>query len=398
MFVEVTIMGSKNNKIIIGLAITMLCLLSFLYPALQKAKDVKMSSLNEPVGTPPSWSHIVDVKYSPKGNVLAFAAYSNGKWQLYLLDLENRQLRKCVELGKAARYEWTNNGEGLLYLIVKDEQTPWGNWYLFDLTSGNSTPIAKNAVKLKQSPTGASFCYIPGEHLGGLIYSDAKNKRILKKFFKDWSVLDFEWSPNGRFLLALLFVNINMVKVKGEDFGVIKYGLVDLKKGQERIIDSTIREAPVITPKFINSEEVVYFKSERIHTDKLRPPQFLNKPPFIILPPPGNIGVKRIWKLVKYDIVTGKKKIFPLQSTPIDLEPAPQGEVVAIVYRSEDHKDYTHKAQILDISKNKVEVLKNFTVGSVGRLCWNPNGKELVYINREHLYLLPLNGEEQQLL
>jgi Tol biopolymer transport system component len=350
-----------------------------------------MISSNEATGTSPAWSHIVDVKYSPKGNMLAFAAYSNGKWQLYLLDLEDRQLRKCVELGKAARYEWTNNGEGLLYLITKDEQTPWGNWYLNDLKSGSSTLIVKNAVKLKQSPTGDSFCYTPGDFLGGLIYTDAKNKRILKKFFKDWSVLDFEWSPNGRFLLALLFININMVKVKGEDFGVIKYGLVDLKKGQERIIDSTIREAPVITPKFINGDEVVYFKSERIPT-KL-PPSHLE-----IKPPGGNIGVKRIWKLIKYDIVTGKKKIFPLQSTPINLQPAPKGEVVVIVYRSEDHKENTHKAQILDISKNRLEVLKNFTVGSVGRLSWNPNGKELVYINREHLYLLPLKGEEQKLL
>ena len=393
-------MGNKINKAIIGLATIVFYSISLVYPMVRKA-DLRIISSNEAHGTSPAWSHIGDVKYSPKGNMLAFAAYSNGKWQLYLLDLENRRLRKCVELGKAARYEWTNNGEGLLYLITKDEQTPWGNWYLFDLKSGNSTLIVKNAVKLKQSPTDDSFCYMPGDFSGGLIYTNAKNKSISKKFFKDWSVLDFEWSPNGRFLLALLFININMVKVKGEDFGVIKYGLVDLKKGQERIIDSTIREAPVITPKFINGNEVVYFKSERIPTNKpnkLRPPQFSNKPPFISLPPPENIGVKRIWKLVKYDIATGKKKIFPIQSTPINLESAPKGEIIAIVYRSEKHKDYTHKAQILDISKNKVEVLKNFTVGSVGRLCWNPNGKELVYINREHLYLLPLKGEEQQLL
>jgi len=383
-------MENKINKAIIGLATIVFCSISLVYPMVRKA-DLRIISSNEANGTSPAWSHIGAVKYSPKGNMLAFAAYSNGKWQLYLFDLENRQLRKCVELGKAARYEWTNNGEGLLYLIVKDEQTPWGNWYLFDLKSGNSTLIVKNAVKLKQSPTDDSFCYTPGDFSRGLIYSDAKTKRILKKFFKDWSVLDFEWSPNGRFLLALLFININMVKVRGADSGVIKYGLVDLKKGQERIIDSTIREAPVITPKFINGNEAVYFKSEGIPT-KLPPSNPLMKQPS------GNIGVKRIWKLVKYDIATGKKKIFPIQSTPINLEPAPQGEVVAIVYRSEDHKDYTHKAQILDISKNKVEVLKNFTVGSVGRLCWNPNGKELVYINREHLYLLPLKGEEQQLL
>jgi dipeptidyl aminopeptidase/acylaminoacyl peptidase len=386
-------MENKINKAIIGLATIVFCSISLVYPMVRKA-ELRIISSNEANVTSPAWSHIGDVKYSPKGNMLAFAAYStysNGKWQLYLFDLENRRLRKCVELGKAVRYEWANNGEGLLYLIVKDEQTPWGNWYLFDLKSGNSTLIVKNAVKLKQSPTDDSFCYTPGDFSRGLIYSDAKTKRILKKFFKDWSVLDFEWSPNGRFLLALLFININMVKVRGADSGVIKYGLVDLKKGQERIIDSTIREAPVITPKFINGNEAVYFKSERIPT-KLPPSNPLMKQPS------GNIGVKRIWKLVKYDIATGKKKIFPIQSTPINLEPAPQGEVVAIVYRSEDHKDYTHKAQILDISKNKVEELKNFTVGSVGRLCWNPNGKELVYINREHLYLLPLKGEEQQLL
>lgn len=395
-------MENKINKAIIGLATIVFCSISLVYPMVRKA-DLRIISSNEANETSPAWSRIGDVKYSPKGHMLAFAAYStysNGKWQLYLFDLENRRLRKCVELGKAVWYEWANNGEGLLYFIMKDDN-PWGDWYLFDLKNGESTLIVRSAAKLKQSPTDDSFCYMPGDFFGGLIYTNSKNKSISKKFFKDWSVLDFEWSPNGRFLLALLFININMVKVRGEDSGVIKYGLVDLKKGQERIIDSTIREAPVITPKFLNGNEAVYFKSEGLPTNKpnkLRPPQFSNKPPFISLPPPENIGVKRIWKLVKYDIATGKKKIFPIQSTPINLEPAPKGELIAIVYRSEEHKDYTHKAQILDISKNKVEVLKNFTVGSVGRLCWNPNGKELVYINREHLYLLPLKGEEQQLL
>jgi hypothetical protein len=266
-------MVNKINKAIIGLAIIVFYSISLVYPMVRKT-DLRIISSNEANETSPAWSRIGAVKYSPKGNMLAFAAYSNGKWQLYLLDLENRQLRKCVELGKAVWYEWANNGEGLLYFIMKDDN-PWGDWYLFDLKNGESTLIVRSAAKLKQSPIDNSFCYMPGGFSGGLIYRNAKNKSISKKFFKDWSVLDFEWSPNGRFLLALLFININMVKVKGEDFGVIKYGLVDLKKGQERIIDSTIREAPVITPKFINGNEAVYFKSERIPTNKpnkLRPP------------------------------------------------------------------------------------------------------------------------------
>ncbi|MBC7327954.1 hypothetical protein H5T87_07550 [bacterium] len=219
----------------------------------------------------------------------------------------------------------------------------------------------------------------------------------------NWGVLSFNWSPDGKYIGALL--------VAFEDKARI--AIADVGKTKARIIDSVPWFAPLIPPYFLTPEELIYFKKELVpatspaHTKSKVPPKFNvpqpQGPPGPLPKPPGPLP-KIIQRLVLFNIHTGKKSILWETSSGqttyeyiLAFKPSPNGKYIALVLRE---SETTIKIQILKISQNKCKMLEELHGGEsrYAYIDWHPSGNELVVATDRHLYLFSVEGKKAELL
>lgn len=367
-------------------------------------------------GTPtPQDNSVVDAAFAPNRETLAIHILSGGLDKLCLFNLRDRKIIEVLSLEKEffiPETHWLPNGQGIIFIKAKAAENAGGKTYYeeigayyLDLHTGSCNLLANRAFMCKPSPDGSAFCYMlyPTERKieGGIIWEKWDDPKSKKRFLTNWAVSFFNWSLDGKYIIASLLFKIPSIFNIGEDEDIERFALVDVSTGKETIIDSTDRQPPRAAPAFITKDEVLYLTKETFEV-KGGKPRTLPGPPGLDLTLP-NIG--REFNIVSYNLKTGKKRalwgktITSNESNegdyPVDFLPAPNGKMIAVVLKKGDE----YYVQVLDIGGEKVKVLKEFSTGKQRFLMnWHPKGKALAVVKEGHLYLLPINGKEERLL
>lgn len=141
-----------------------------------------------------SLEEVLSIKYpssfewSKNGKAIAFIWNSWGSSDLYLYDIDKRELRKInTSKGKIYSYYWNKRGDKIAY--NKDNEI-----YYFDLSKETENRVissTKPCRKPQWNPTTNELAFI----LGGDIWMLSKSE--ITQVTSSGNIIDFLWSPNG---------------------------------------------------------------------------------------------------------------------------------------------------------------------------------------------------------
>ena len=155
---------------------------------------------------------------SPSGSIAAFSWNLNGRWEIYLGDLDKEQKPRQVTSGEGAKFapRWSPDGTQLAYILDSDGSENY-DIFTFDMASGehrNLTPDSPYAIMpaYDWSPDGKwlAFCSDRDGRFDTYLMAatGGQVRKVLDQPHPDYQV---RWSPDGS-LLAVV------VEGAGQDF------------------------------------------------------------------------------------------------------------------------------------------------------------------------------------
>ena len=344
-------------------------------------------------GAQKQWEKIGYLRVSPNGGLLAFTACKQEEtapeedstaYSLYIYDFETGALQEILS-GLSPFFSWSPEGNGIYYGKIEQEGGKQNKAiYCIDLQSKQKRLIAKSATRLKPSPDGSAICYLPRGYLPreegkelkeelGIVYQKGTDGKAKKTFLTRSLVMDFEWSPDGRY--------IGIFALPSEP-SPPQYVLLEPHSGKAEVIGHATSNlilgaftvvAPA--PAFLNPQTVVYSEVEEAS------------------------NYQTTMKIISYDITkkqsnrvyekTGKG-IFDVR----EILPSPLGDKLLIVLA--DKQSEQNEVWLYDFKEKKMtEDILKMDFGR-GKITWHPNGKEIIFAKEGNIYFAPLFGKPKR--
>jgi len=344
-------------------------------------------------GAQKEWKKLGYLRVSSNGKLLAFTACKQEEsapeedstaYSLYIYDFETGALQEVLS-GLTPFFSWSPEGNGIYYGKVEQEGGKQNKAiYYIDLQSKQRSLIAKSATRLKPSPDGSAICYLPRGYLPreegkelkeelGIVYQKGADGKAKKTLLTRSLVMDFEWSPDGRYLVVFALPS---------EPSPPQYVLLEPNSGRGEVIGHSasnfiLGAFTVVAPAFLNPQTVVYSEVEEAS------------------------NYQTTLKIISYDI--GKKqsnKLYEKTGKGIfdvrEILPSPQGDKLLVVLA--DKQSEQNEVWLYDLKEKKMtEAILKTDFGG-GKIIWHPNGKEIIFVKEGHIYIAPLFGEARELI